>query len=152
MKNQVRILVASQKEAKLFGYEKEKGFYLIQFYDDAPFSKEPEMLSNSERPHKRKQNRGFADEKEGAQKEDLRHHFIHHICERLNKDLEKHNFKYLSILAEAKALGDLRKYLSKALTKLVTYEGTHNLVNENDDQIIEHLKKIGTEKFIQTHL
>lgn len=152
MKNPVRILVASQKEAKLFSYDKEEGFHLVQYYNDEPFSNETEFTSPPGRSHNRANQATYAFDKDHAQKEDLRHHFIHHVCDRLHKDLETNSFKYLCLFAEAKTLGDLRKFLHKTLQSITTHEETRNLVNEPDAEIIKHLKKIGISEMIKTVL
>lgn len=152
MKNPVRILVASQKEAKLFAYDKSDGFHLMQYYNDEPFANENEFTSPPGRSNNRMNSVSYALDKDHTQKDDLRHHFIHHVCERMYKDWESNHFKYLCVLTEAKTLGDLRKYLHKSLKELITHEETRNLVGEPDDAIITHLKKTGISEMIKTVL
>lgn len=152
MENPVRILVASQKEAKLFAYDKSKGFHLLQYYNDEAFKNETEFTSPPGRNHNRANAATYSFDKDHSQKEDLRHHFIHHVCERLQRDHEQHPFKHLCLFAESKTLGDLRKYLHKTLKDLVTHEDARNWISESDAQIIEHLKKIGVSEMIKTVL
>lgn len=149
MKADVRILIASQKVAKLFSFDKEHGFKLLQVYDDEPFHNEIEFTDRPGKSHGASGHAHYAVADNSSQKEDLRHHFVHHVCERLYKDWEAHHFKYLCLFAEAKTLGDLRKYLHKELTNLITYEATANLVGESSDEIIAHLRKIGVGELLK---
>lgn len=152
MKKPVRILVTSQKAAKLFSYDKEEGFKCLQTYSDAPWQNEMEFADRAGRGHTSGSGHMYSVGADAHQKEDMRHHFMHHICERLYKDWEENHFQYLCLFAESKALGDLRKYLPKSLEKLVTYESSSNLASEPDEQIVAHLKKIGVSEMIKTVL
>lgn len=142
MKDKAHMLVASNKAAKLFIFEEGKGIKLLQYYDDKPFANETEFTSPPGRSSQRINHASYALDKDKTQKEDLRHHFIHHVLERLYKEWEKSHFSELYLLAEAKTLGDIRKFLHKSLKNTIVYENTLNLVELPDNEIVEHIKKL----------
>lgn len=143
MKKILQVLIASQEEAKLFEYGHDKQFKLIDMFDNELFKNEDLFTSPPGRSNPRMAHGQFALNNEDSQKVDLRHHFVHSICDSLHKKWERHPFDFLALIAEPKTIGDLRKYLHKTLKDIITYEGSSNLMSLPDAQIIEHLQKIG---------
>lgn len=75
-------------------------------------------------------------------KEETRNHFARTIAEQLERAREARSFDRLVLIAPAKMLGEIKKQLSKQLSKMVVAEMPKDLTHYNGMTLTEYLEHI----------
>lgn len=151
MKKKIRIVVSNQNHAKLYSLDKEQGLKLKRTFNDQFWARETNFTDKPSSGHT-SGHQHYGVGSDGHQKEDQRHHFIHHFCNVLYKEWEKDKFTDICLIAEPKTLGDLRNYLHKSLQDLIVHESHLNLIAESEHELHKHFEKLGILKLAHSQI
>lgn len=143
MKKHSLLLVISQKKANLYKMEQKGHLILEHSFSEFPWSYTHQFTDKPGRSPKRKGEGTYNLDKDHAQEANARHHFIKSVSDFLYKKCIEGVFKHLYIMADPRALGEIRQSFPASLLKMVLKEIPKNLAEESEEKILKILEKEG---------
>ena len=137
MKSNSWIIVADQRHAKIFKLQKRAKLKPVRFFDSKEFEHFYTFTDKPGRSKKRRSLMVYTLDKNMRQKNTAEKHFFKSVLNFLDKEYQKKSFEHLYVIAEPKALGEIRKATPAPLKTAIVKTKEKNLVKEDQMTVYE---------------